>query len=90
MASKSTVLSASAAINAKAGIVYGIGLTAGGDAASILIKDGGTGGTAKTAALTEATTVSGYWSFPKGINCATSIYATITGTTPDCFVVWED
>lgn len=87
---KSTVIASSAAVSAKAGRVLGIGITAGADEATVLIKDGGTGGTVKTATLTAGTGTSDHWSFPSGIQCSTSIYATITGTTPVVAIEYED
>jgi hypothetical protein len=87
---KSTVIAASAAISAKAGRVLGVGITAGADAASVKIMDGGASGTQKTATLNAAIGVSQYQSFPNGIQCSTSIYATITGTTPEVMVIYED
>jgi len=87
---KSTVITESAAINAKAGRVLGIGIMAGTDSASIKILDGGASGTQKTATLNAGTGTSEHWSFPSGIQCSTSIYATITGTTPEVAVEFED
>lgn len=87
---KSTVITASAAINSKAGRILGVGIKAGADAATVKLLDGGSGGTQKTATLAVAIGVSAHWEFPNGIQCATSIYATITGTTPEVAVEYED
>jgi len=87
---KSTVISESAAINSKAGRVLGIGIKAGTDTASVKILDGGASGTQKTATLLATGTSSTHWTFPSGIQCSTSIYATVTGTTPEVAVEFED
>jgi len=87
---KSTVIDESAAINAKAGRVLGVGIKAGTDSASVKILDGGVSGTQKTATLAVASGVSAHWTFPSGIQCSTSIYATITGTNPEVAVEFED
>lgn len=87
---KSTVIDASATVNAKAGRVLGIGILAGTDAASVKIMDGGAAGTQKTVTLVAASGTSYHWEFPSGIQCSTSIYATITGTTPEVAVEFED
>ena len=90
MVGKSVIKASSAAISAKRGTVYGIGLSAGADEATLIIKDGGTSGTVKTSTLIVGTGTSDHWSFPSGIQCSTSIYATITGTTPVAMVEWDD
>ena len=87
---KSTVISASAAINAKAGRVLGVGIKAGADAASVKIMDGGSGGTQKTPTLPVGAGNFDFIEFTHGIICTTSIYATITGTTPEVMVIFED
>ena len=87
---KSIVISASAAINAKAGRVLGVMIKAGSDAATVKLLDGGASGIQKTATLSVAAGASAHWEFPNGIQCATDIYATITGTTPEVAVEYED
>ncbi len=87
---KSVIKAASAAINTKAGRVLGMGISAGADEATLIIKDGGSSGTVKTSTLIVGTGTSDHWSFPSGIQCSTSIYATITGTTPVAMIEWED
>ena len=87
---KSIVIIESAAINAKPGRILGVGIKAGADAATVKLLDGGSGGTQKTATLAADIGVSNHWSFPNGIQCSTSIYATITGTTPEVAVEYED
>lgn len=90
MQGKSIVISASAAINTKAGRILGVAIKAGVDAATVKLMDGGASGTQKTATLAAAIGVSQHQSFPNGIQCSTSIYATITGTTPEVAVEYED
>ncbi len=87
---KSVVISASAAINAKAGRVMAVGIKAGADAASVKILDGGSGGTQKTPTLPVGIGNFDYIEFSSGIQCSTAIYATITGTAPEVMVIWED
>jgi len=87
---KSTVISASAAISAKAARILGVAIKAGTDSASVKLLDGGASGTQKTATQIVASGTSMHWTFPNGIQCTTSIYATITGTTPEVAVEFED
>lgn len=87
---KSTVVTSSAAISAKPGRVLGVMIVAGTDSASVVIKDGGSSGTAKTVAMPVGTSNFDYISFPAGIQCSTSIYATLTGTAPEVAVIFED
>jgi len=87
---KSKVISESAAINAKAGRILGVSIKAGTDSASVKLLDGGASGTQKTATLIATGTSSAHWTFPNGIQCTTSIYATVTGTTPEVAVEFED
>ncbi len=90
MVSKSLIKAASAAISAKPGMVYGIGLSAGVDEATLIIKDGGSSGTVKTSTLVVSSGTSDHWTFSEGIQFTTSIYATITGTTPVACVEFDD
>jgi len=87
---KSKVVDASTTIVATAARILGVMITAGTDSASVKILDGGASGTQKTATLSVATGVSAHWTFPNSIQCATNIYATITGTTPEVAVEFED
>ena len=87
---KSTVISASDEISAKPARILGVSIKAGTDTASVKLLDGGVSGTQKTATLIATGTSSAHWTFPNGIQCATSIYATITGTTPEVAVEFED
>jgi len=86
----SGVITSSAAINSAPGRVLGVMILAGADAASVQIKDGGSSGTAVTVAISVGAGNFDYVSFNNGIQCSTSIYATITGTTPDVVVIYED
>jgi len=87
---KSTVISASDEISAKAARILGVSIAAGTDSASIKLLDGGASGTQKTVTLSVESGSSEHWIFPNGIQCATSIYATVTGTTPEVAVEFED
>ncbi len=87
---KSLIVTASGTITSKAASILGVGIKAGATAATVKILDGGASGTQKTATLAVAIGVSNHWSFPNGIQCSTSIYATITGTTPEVAVEFED
>lgn len=90
MNTKPKVLAASAAVNAVPGRVYSMALTGGTDPATVLLKDGGTGGTTATATLSVGTGSSAQWIFPGGLQFGTSIYATISGTAPTVLVEYED
>ena len=90
MKGKSTVISASAAVNAKAGTVLGLSVKAGTDSASVKLMDGGASGTQRFPTLPVGTGNFDYVSFPDGIQCTTSIYATITGTAPEVTVIFDD
>jgi len=87
---KSKVVDESAAITTKAARILGVAIKAGTDSATVKLSDGQTGGTQKTATLIATGTSSAHWTFPSGIQCTTSIYATITGTTPEVAVEFED
>ena len=87
---KSVVISASAAINAKAGRILAVMIKAGADAATVKLLDGGASGTQKTVTLPVGIGAFDYIEFTNGIQCSTSIYATITGTTPEVAVIFED
>jgi hypothetical protein len=86
---RSTVISASAAITTTAARILGVAIKAGTDSATVKLLDGGSDGTQKTATLSVASGVSAHWEFISGIQCSTSIYATITGTTPEVAVEFE-
>jgi hypothetical protein len=85
----SKVISASASIIATPARILGVSIKAGTDTASVKLLDGGSSGTQKTATLSVASGTSQHWEFPNGIQCATDIYATITGTTPEVAVEYE-
>lgn len=87
---KSTVITSSATVTSRAARILGIGIKAGVDAATVKLLDGGSGGTQKTATLAVGIGVSDHWIFPNGIQCSTDIYATITGTTPEVAIEYED
>jgi len=87
---KSKVVDASTTIVATVARILGVMITAGANAASVKLMDGGASGTQKTATLNAGTGTSAHWNFPNGIQCSTSIYATITGTTPEVAVEFED
>ena len=89
--SKSKVVDASTAISAKAARIFGVSITGGSDPATVFLTDGAnSAATQKTATLSVGTGVSDHWTFPNGIQCATGIYAEISGTTPDVAVEYED
>jgi len=87
---KSIVISESAAVTSKAARILGVAIKAGNDAATVKLMDGGSGGVQKTATLSVAAGASAHWEFPNGIQCATDIYAVVTGTTPEVAVEYED
>ena len=86
----SKIVNASTTITSKAARILGVGIKAGTDSASVKLLDGGSTGTQKTATLIAAATSSAHWEFVNGIQCATDIYATVTGTAPEVCVEYED
>jgi len=87
---KSKVVSASTTIVATAARILGVAIKAGTDSASVKLLDGGASGTQKTVTLPVGTGSFDYVEFTNGIQCSTDIYATITGTTPEVAVIFED
>ncbi len=86
----SKVVNASTTISSKAARILGVGIKAGTDSASVKLLDGTSTGTQKTATLTVSSGSSAHWEFVNGIQCATGIYATVTGTAPEACVEYED
>jgi hypothetical protein len=87
---RSKVVSVSTTIIATAARILGIGIKAGTDAASVKVMDGGSGGTQKYCTIPVASGTFDRVTFPDGIQCSTDIYATITGTSPEVAVLFED
>jgi len=86
----SVVLSASGAVTTFPTRVLGMGLSGGSDAATLILKDGGSSGTVKTLTLKAAAGTTVYWNFPNGITFSTDVYAAITGTSPSAMVIYEN
>lgn len=87
---QSVVLSSSAAVKGGPGVVYGLILTAGADAASVVLYDNTSGATPKLIGTVKAAiNTSVEVSFPNGVAFGTGCYATITGTTPDVTVLYS-
>lgn len=61
-------------------ILYSVVLTAGADAASVVVKDGSSGSTLLT--LKAAANTSATWQAVRGVHVGTAIHATFTGTSP--------
>lgn len=87
---KSKVVSASTTITSKAARILGVAIKAGADPATVKLMDGGASGTQKFSTIPVGTGNFDYCHFPSGIQCSTDIYATITGTTPEVAVIFED
>ena len=77
---KSTRVTASGTIFAGPGRVRGVYIVSGATAGSVIIKDGGSGGTTVLTIDTPASATVPIWvEIPdKGILCSTSVYATVS------------
>ncbi len=86
----STVIAASALVKTGPGEVYGVILTGGSDAASVILYDNTAGsGTKAIGAIKAASGASVSFSLPNGVAFSKGLYATITGTTPEVTVVYS-
>lgn len=85
----SVVLASSAQVKTGPGAVYGVVVTGGSDAASLILYDNTSGADPKIiGTIKAAATVSVAVSFPNGIVFGAGCYATITGTAPSITVVY--
>ena len=88
---RSIVVSESTVISATAARILGVGIKAGTDTATVKLLDGGSSGTQKTLTISVTSVATPiHWEFANGIQCATGIYATISGTTPEVAVEFEN
>jgi hypothetical protein len=85
------VVSASTSIIATAARILGVSIKAGTDTATVKLLDGAdSAGTQKTITLSVTSVATPiHYEFGNGIQCATGIYATITGTSPEVAVEFE-
>ena len=88
---RSIVLNASSAVTATNARILGVSIKAGTDTATVKIYDGvSSAGTQKTATLSVTSVATPIrYEFANGIQCATGIWAEITGTTPEVVVEFE-
>lgn len=87
---QSKLIDASTTITSKAARILGVSITAGTDSATVKLLDGGSSGTQKISTMPVGTGNFDYIEFTNGIQCTTDIYATVTGTTPEVVVYFED
>lgn len=81
-------LTASGAVKTGPGALAGVLLAAGADAASVTVYDNTAGSGAKLAVVKAAAGASAGWT-PGGLQaCSKGLYAAITGTSPDVFVIY--
>lgn len=84
-------LAVSAAVSANPTKVSAMVITAGSDAASVVLTNDATGSGDPVLTIKAPTAVgTNAAMFPKGLNFSTACYATITGTTPEITVVYSD
>jgi hypothetical protein len=81
-------LTASGAVKSGPGALAGVLLTAGADAASVTIYDNTAGSGTKLAVIKAAINTTASWTPTDPQVCSTGLYAEITGTTPDIFVLY--
>ena len=81
-------LTASGLVRSGPGALLAVLLTAGVDAASVTLYDNTAGSGTKLAVLKAALGVTAAWT-PGGQICSLGLYAVVTGTTPDVFVVYR-
>lgn len=87
---QSTVVQASGLIKTGPGVIYGLILSGGADAATVILYDNTAGSGTKAIGLVKAAINSTvHVSFPGGIAFGAGCYATITGTTPDVTVIFS-
>jgi len=88
---ESTTRTTDGAINSNPGKVWSITLNSdGASAGTVVIKDGGSGGTAKWTLQVPATAGdSRSVSFPEGLSCPTSIYVDVTDIGSVCVAYTE-
>ena len=89
----SGAIASSAAITTTPCLVWAITFRSGTTAGSVVIRDGGAGGTViwtiSYAATTAAGDVTLSKTFAKPIDCATSLYVTMSGTGAEAYVAYE-
>ena len=78
----------SAAVKTGPGALAGVLLTAGADQASVTIYDNTAGSGTKLAVLKAAANTTASWTPTDPQVCSTGLYADISGTTPDVFVLY--
>jgi len=88
---ETTTLTGDGAVNSNPGKVWAITINSNGaNVGTVVIKDGGSGGTSKWTLLVPATAgSSSSVSFPEGLSCTTSIYADITTVGSVCVAYTE-
>jgi len=88
---ESTTRTTDGAINSNPGKVWTITVNSNGsNAGTVVIKDGGSGGTEKWTVTVSATAgESKTVSFPEGLSCTTSIYADVTTVGSVCVAYTE-
>lgn len=86
---KTIALTASGAVRSGPGALAAVLITGGADAASVTIHDSTAGSGAKLAVLKAAINTTAAWTPAEKQVCSKGLYATITGTTPDVFVVFS-
>jgi len=82
-------LTASGLVRSGPGALLAVLLTAGVDAASVTLYDNTVGSGTKLAVLKAALDATVNWTPAAGQICSTGLYAELTGTTPDVFVVYR-
>lgn len=79
----------SVAVRSGPGALVAVLLTAAGDAASVTIYDNTAGSGTKLAVVKAGAGETAQWTPAECQACSTGLYATLTGTTPDVFVVYR-
>lgn len=83
-------VTADTTVKSSRGFVRSVTLTAGTDAATVVVKDGGASGTSKIT-LKAAAAATVVWSAhdPAGALFGTDIYVDVTGTTPTVITEYD-
>ena len=82
-------LTSSGAVRSGPGALIAILITGGADAASVTIYDNTAGSGTKLAVIKAAINTTAAWTPASMQVCSKGLYATITGTTPDVFVIYQ-